>query len=63
MFLDFRGKREKIPIEEERIGTSKESQVKKYTIEKAVKMLPKSVLKWQCKTFDRLTNYIIKQGR
>ena len=37
--LDFRGKGE-VPIEVERIGTSKESQVKKVTIEKTVKCHP-----------------------
>ena len=58
--LDFRGKRQKVPIEVERMGTSKESQVKKVTIEKTVKMPPNSVLKRQCKISDLLTNYIIE---
>ena len=44
--LDFRGKGQKVPIEVERMGTSKESQVKKVTLsEKTVKMPPNSVLK------------------
>ena len=38
-----------MPIEVERVGTSKESKVKKVTIEKTVKMQPNSVLKRQCK--------------
>ena len=42
-----------MPIEVERMGTSKESQVKKLTIEKTVKMPSNSVLKWQCKISDR----------
>ena len=50
-----------MPIEvEKRMGTSKESQVKKVTKEKTVKMPPNSVLIWQCKNSDRLTNYIIE---
>ena len=59
--LDFRGKGQKVPIEVERMGTSKESQVKKVTLlEKTVKMPPNSVLKRQCKISDLLTNYIIE---
>ena len=49
-----------MPLEVERMGTSKESQVRKVTIEKTVKMPPYSALKWQCKISDRLTNYIIE---
>ena len=58
--LDFRGKGQKVPIEVERMGTSKESQVKKVTIETTVNMLPNSALKRQCKISDLLTNYIIE---
>ena len=59
--LDFRGKGQNVPIEVERMGTSKESQVKKVTLlEKTVKMPPNSVLKRQCKISDLLTNYIIE---
>ena len=59
--LDFRGKGQKVPIEVERMGTSKESKVKKVTLlEKTVKMPPNSVLKRQCKISDLLTNYIIE---
>ena len=58
--LDFRGKGQKVPIEVERMGTSKKSQVKKVTIEKTVKIQPNSVLKRQCKISDLLTNYIIE---
>ena len=58
--LAFRGKGEKVPIEVERMGTSKEGQVKKVTLEKTVKMPPNSVLKRQCKISDLLTNYIIE---
>ena len=58
--LDFRGKGQKVPIEVERMGTSKESQVKKVTIETTVKMPPNSVLKRQCKISDLLTDYIIE---
>ena len=38
-----------MPKEVERTGTSKESQVKKVTIEKSVKKQPNFVLKRQCK--------------
>ena len=58
--LDFRGKGQKVPIEVERMGTSKESLVKKVTIEKTVKKPPNSVIKQQCKISDLLTNYIIE---
>ena len=58
--LDFRGKGQKVPIEVERMGTSKESQVKKVTIETTDKMPLNSVLKRQCKISDLLTNYIIE---
>ena len=58
--LDFRGKGQTVPIEVERMGTSKENQVKKVTIETTDKMPPNSVLKRQCKISDLLTNYIIE---
>ena len=63
MCLDFRRNGEKVPIGVGRMVTSKESAVAKVTIEKTVKMPPNSVLKWQCKISDRLTDYIIEPER
>ena len=59
--LDFRGKGQKVPIEVERMGTSKESQVKKVTLlEKTVKVPPNTVLRLQCKISDSLNDNIIE---
>ena len=60
MCLDFRRNGEKVPIEVKRKVTSKDSAVAKVTIEKTVKMPPNSVLKWQCKISDPLTDCIIE---
>ena len=59
--LAFRGKGQKVPIEVERMGTSKESQVKKVTLlEKTVKVPPNTVLRLQCKISDSLNDNIIE---
>ena len=60
MCLDLRRNGEKVPIEVKRRVTSKDSAVAKVTIEKTVKMPPNSVLKWQCKISDPLTDCIIE---
>ena len=60
MCLDFRRNGEKVPIEVERMVTSKESAVAKVTIEKTVKVPPNTILRLQCKISDRLTDYIIE---
>ena len=44
--LDFRGRGEKVPIHVERTITSKGSKIARVTIEKTLKLLPKSVLRW-----------------
>ena len=44
--LDFREKGEKVPIHVERTVTSKESKIARVTIERTLKVLPKSVPSW-----------------
>ena len=63
MCLDFRRNGEKVPIEVEKMVTSKESAVAKVTIEKTVKVPPNAILRLQCKISDSLTDYIIEPDR
>ena len=58
--LDFRGKGDKVPIHVERTVTSMESKIARVTIEKTLKVLLKSVLRWLWKISDQLTDYIIE---
>ena len=58
--LDFRGNGEKVPIEVDRLVTSKENTVARVTIESTIKVPPNSVLRLQCEISDSLNDYIIE---
>ena len=58
--LDFRGNGEKVPIEVDRMVTSKENTVARVTIESTIKVPPNSVLRLQCEISDSLNDYIIE---
>ena len=58
--LDFRGNGEKVPIEVDRMVTSKENTVARVTIENTIKVPPNSVLRLQCEISSSLNDYIIE---
>ena len=58
--LDFRGNGEKVPIEVDKMVTSKENTVARVTIESTIKVPPNSVLRLQCEISDSLNDYIIE---